>query len=43
MKRKRDDKKRNPVILTSITFICCVLFLSVGFSKFSSKLNINGI
>lgn len=43
MKRKREDKKRNPVVLTSVTFICCILFLSVGFSKFSSRLNINGI
>lgn len=40
--KEREDKK-NPVVLTSVTFICCILFLSVGFSKFSSRLNINGI
>lgn len=43
MKKKCKEKRKNPVILGSFTIICCVLFLTVGFSKFSTELGISGI
>ena len=43
MKKKYQNKKWNPVFLCSVIVMCCVVFLTVGFSAFSTELSISGI
>ena len=43
MKKRYQNKKRNHVFLGSVIVMCCVVFLTVGFSAFSTELSISGI
>lgn len=43
MKKRYQNKKCNPLFLSSIIVMCCVVFLTVGFSTFSTELSISGI
>lgn len=43
MKKKYLNKKWNPVFLSSIIIMCCIIFLTIGFSAFSTELSIRGI
>lgn len=43
MKKRYQNNKENLVFLISVVFMCCVIFLTVGFSAFSNELNIGEI
>ena len=43
MKKRYRNKKWNPVFFSSIIIICCIIFLTIGFSAFSTELSISGI